>query len=71
MLYEDVTNEMIAADARDEQHLELMRGLGAMSIMIVPLIARGKTLGAITFVNAESKRRYAPDDLEFSEILCR
>lgn len=43
----------------------------AASVMIVPMIARGKTLGAITLVDAESTRRYRPDDLEFAEILSR
>ena len=35
--------------AADGEHLALYRKLGARSIMIVPLIARGKTIGALTF----------------------
>jgi signal transduction histidine kinase/ActR/RegA family two-component response regulator len=35
--------------------------------MIVPLIARGQILGALTFVVTESGRRYAPADVAFAE----
>jgi GAF domain-containing protein len=37
----------------------------------VPLIARGRTLGAITFVAAESGRYYTEADLSFAEDLAR
>jgi PAS domain S-box-containing protein len=41
------------------------------SAMIVPLVARGRTLGAITLVSAESGRRYERADLELAEELAR
>ncbi len=37
----------------------------------MPLIARGRTLGAITFVSAESGRRYGAADLKVAEDLAR
>src|SRR5690606_23427517 len=37
----------------------------------VPLVARGRTLGAITLLQAESGRRYAIDDLRVAEELGR
>jgi hypothetical protein len=40
--------------------------------MCVPLVARGRTLGAMTFVVGESGRRYGPADLQFaSDIASR
>jgi signal transduction histidine kinase len=39
--------------------------------MIVPLRARGHTLGAVTFVASGSGRRYGPDDLALAEDLCQ
>jgi PAS domain S-box-containing protein len=62
-LFPQVTDEMLSAGARDEEHLRLLRELRLSSIMIVPLAARGRTLGAITFVAAESGRRFGPEDL--------
>ncbi|MDQ3864807.1 MAG: PAS domain S-box protein, partial [Actinomycetota bacterium] len=42
---------------------------GLRSYMVAPLVARGKTLGAITFVTAESVRTYREADLELAEEL--
>jgi signal transduction histidine kinase len=40
-------------------------------MMIVPLVARGRVVGAITLVLTESGRRYGPADLELAEELAR
>ena len=39
--------------------------------MVVPLLARGRTLGALTFVAAESDRRYVSSDLRLAEEIGR
>jgi PAS domain S-box-containing protein len=70
-LVPDVTDEMLVAAARDELHLDLIRELGIRSWMCVPLTARGRTLGAISFVAAESGRRYEKSDLRLAEDLAR
>ncbi|HEX2728187.1 MAG TPA: PAS domain S-box protein, partial [Rubrobacteraceae bacterium] len=69
--YPEVTGETLAAAARDPEHLRLLREVGFTSAMIVPLTARGHTLGAITLVLAESERRYEPGDLALAEDLAR
>src|SRR5215216_1552490 len=46
--YPDITDEMMVAAARDAEHLQLMRELGFVSAIIVPLVTRGRTLGVIT-----------------------
>ena len=69
--YPEVTDEMLVAAARDPEHLRLMRRMSFTSAMIVPLVARGRTLGAITLVSAESGRRYDWADLELAEELAR
>lgn len=70
-LYSDISPEMIEQAAVDEEHLELLRQLQLRSIMIVPMVARGRTLGAITFAGAESGRTYGEDDLVLAEELAR
>ncbi len=57
--------------AQDEEHRSMLRTLGLKSFMIVPLTARGRMLGAISFVAAESGRRYGEEDLELVEDLAR
>jgi PAS domain S-box-containing protein len=65
----EITEAMLAAAAQDEEHLRLIQSMRMKSAMIVPLTARGRTLGAMTFVWAESGRRYDPTDLELAEEL--
>jgi PAS domain S-box-containing protein len=70
-LYEEVSDALVERSARDPEHLRILRELGLCSAMIVPLVARGRTLGAITFVAADSGRRYTRFDLETAEELAR
>jgi PAS domain S-box-containing protein len=55
--------------ARDELHEQLLRQLGIRSFLCVPISARGETRGAITFVTAESGRRFDNSDLRTAEEL--
>ena len=71
LLVEEVTDEMLVAAARDEEHLQLARELGLRSAMSVPLDAHGQVLGVLTLVGAESGRRYTRADLSFAEDLAR
>ena len=57
--------------AHDAEHHKILRELGLKSYIIVPLAARGRTLGAITFMSAESGRRYGHAELELAEELAR
>jgi integral membrane sensor domain MASE1/anti-sigma regulatory factor (Ser/Thr protein kinase) len=66
-LYEEVTDELLRRSARDDEHLRLLRELGLVSGMVVPLSARGRTTGVVTFASAQSKRRYGADDLQLAE----
>jgi PAS domain S-box-containing protein len=69
--YAEIADDLIAAAARDEDHLRLLRSLGMKSAIVVPLIARGRTLGAITLVTAESGRYFDQNDVAFAEELAR
>jgi PAS domain S-box-containing protein len=67
----EIDQERLAELAVDDLHLELVRELGLQSYMCVPLVARGRVLGVISFVCAESGRRYGPEDLALAEELAR
>jgi signal transduction histidine kinase len=67
----EVTDDMLVAGARDPEHLAVLRGVGLKSYLVAPLTARGRTLGAVTFVAAESGRRYGPADLGLAVDLGR
>jgi signal transduction histidine kinase len=68
-IYADISNEMIVASARDEHHLEIMRELQIKSAMIVPMIARGQTLGALTLISTRKTRRYGDADVALATEL--
>jgi len=69
--YPDVSPEMLEAAAQDAEHLEVIRQVGFTSALVAPLLARGRTLGALTLVTAESGRRLTRDDLALAEELAR
>lgn len=70
-LYHEIPDEMLTAAAHDAEHLEALRELGFRSAMILPLVARGRTLGAITMISAESGRLFDEEDLVFAMDLAR
>ncbi len=59
------------AGAWHPEDRKLIEDLGLKSVLIVPMRARGKTLGALTFLTAESGRRYGPRDLELAIEVAR
>ncbi|HUC01849.1 MAG TPA: ATP-binding protein [Candidatus Paceibacterota bacterium] len=65
-----ITDEMLVQGSKNERELALLRRLNLSSIMTVPIAARGRVLGALTLVHAESKRHYTQDDLSFASDFC-
>jgi PAS domain S-box-containing protein len=70
-LYQEIPQEMLEQAAVDDEHLDLIRRLQLKSAMLVPMVARGRTLGAISIVGAESGRTYDEGDLALAEELAR
>jgi PAS domain S-box-containing protein len=65
--YPQITEEMLAAAALDQQHLQLLLAVGMRSVLIVPMSVGGKVLGAMTLVSAESARAFDELDLTLAE----
>jgi PAS domain S-box-containing protein len=65
----EITDEMLAASGQDPQYIQVVRDLGLKSYLGVPLKIRGRTLGAILFVAAESGRQFTKNDLTLAEDL--
>jgi PAS domain S-box-containing protein len=66
LLYRRIPDELIVDAAVDAEHLRLLRAVGLHSALIVPMMARGRAIGALTMVNAESGRTFEPDDRELA-----
>ena len=65
-LYPDIPDEMIRAAAVDEEHYQAIVEIGMRSAIIVPMTTRGRTLGALTWVNGRSGRRFDAQDVELA-----
>jgi serine phosphatase RsbU (regulator of sigma subunit) len=70
-LYPVIDRALLEAAALDEEQIQLVRDLQMHSVMVVPLTARDRTLGAMTFVWAESERQYSTRELELAEEVGR
>ena len=64
-----VSDALLREVAASEENLRDLRALGIGSVVVVPLIARGTVLGAITFVSADVGHQYAESDLKLAEDL--
>jgi PAS domain S-box-containing protein len=67
----EVTPEVLAALAPDEEGARVLDQLRLRSLRVVPLIARGRALGALTFVSTDPGRQYDRTDLQLAEELGR
>jgi PAS domain S-box-containing protein len=65
------TEELLAAGARDAEHLDALRRLGLHEVLVVPLIGRGHVLGAMTVGNTTPRPALAPDAVATIEDLGR
>jgi signal transduction histidine kinase len=63
----DDIDETLAASAHSPRNLLILRQLGIGSMLSVPLVARNRLLGAITFVSAERSGTFSPEDVQLAE----
>ncbi|GAC1398535.1 MAG: hypothetical protein NVSMB49_06790 [Ktedonobacteraceae bacterium] len=67
-----IVSESVLEAVRDNvELLKVVKALDLKSYMGVPLIARGKTIGAITFSSIQPHRYYSRDDMLFAQELAR
>jgi PAS domain S-box-containing protein len=66
-VFPEVTEEMIPALARDAEHAGVLREMGLKSFVTVPLLARGRTIGALTFSSTRAGRRYTDVDVAYAQ----
>lgn len=67
----EVPESVLASIGTDGEPLRLWQELGWKSYLILPMVAGGRTLGAIAFIMAESGRHYTPADLSLAQELAR
>jgi serine phosphatase RsbU (regulator of sigma subunit)/PAS domain-containing protein len=70
-LYPTIDEQLLRMAATDDAQLQALRDVGARSVLIVPMVAGGQTIGTITLGTIESQRRLGEDDLALAEELGR
>ena len=71
VLFPDFDAEALAETVRDERHLELIKRLDPKAAIALPLVARDRTIGALTLARSESGRRYGEVDVAVAVDLAR
>jgi PAS domain S-box-containing protein len=68
-LYTEFPDEMLRAASQSDEHFRLWKSLEMSGCICVPLAARGRTIGVITFVVHQPSAPFTNDDLVFAEEL--
>jgi PAS domain S-box-containing protein len=71
VLFFDVTDEHLVRVAHSQEHLEIMRRLHIRSAIVVPMGVPSRTIGAMSFLTSESRRRLTDADVALAEQLAR
>jgi signal transduction histidine kinase len=69
-IYPHISRDILKELATDERHYEMLVELGVRSVIIVPMIARDRVLGAITFISSHDNYDET-DKIFFHEVAKR
>ncbi|MDX9850110.1 MAG: PAS domain S-box protein [Anaerolineaceae bacterium] len=69
--YPDITDAMLRSSAQDEEHYRLLSNLGLHAAMVLPMLARGHSLGTITLIWAESRLKYTDRELYLGQEMAQ
>jgi PAS domain S-box-containing protein len=67
ILAKTVDDELRASTLVDARHGEIVAELGMASFVMMPMIARGRVLGAIAMMSSDPSRRFGEEDLALAE----
>jgi PAS domain S-box-containing protein len=70
-LLADLSDDVLAARLRGPLHIEAVREIDARSALILPLAARGRTLGSMVLIACGERPMFSPDDIAVAEELAR
>ena len=66
---EHVTPDYLESIAQGPEHLQALLAMGLTSLIVVPLMLRGQTLGALALGSSTASRVYGQDELRLAEAL--
>lgn len=70
-VFPELSDASLRAITENEEHLQIVRELGFESSVSVPLVARGRTLGALSLISSNPDVRYGESDVRLAEEVAR
>ncbi len=70
-LVAEITDDLLRAITQGDEHYRIAKELGLVSWMMVPIPGRRGSIGAISFVSSDSKRRFTMDDVTHAQEFAR
>ncbi|QSQ19960.1 AAA family ATPase [Pyxidicoccus parkwayensis] len=70
-LLPEVADAQLQVVSEDAAHLELLRTFDLRSLLVVPLITQGRSLGSVILARVTPVHRYGPADLALAQELAR
>ena len=67
LLVDSVEADLLATTITDARHADIVAKLGMVSLMMMPLVARDRALGAMALVSSDTTRRFNEQDLALVE----
>jgi signal transduction histidine kinase len=71
LLLTSKSDDRTGTTARDQERLDLLRLAGATSLILIPLVARGRPLGVLLLASTRTDRFYGSQDLVLADELAR
>jgi PAS domain S-box-containing protein len=69
LLVDSVEADLLKTTITDSRHAEVVEQLGMVSLMMMPLVARDRALGAMALISSDTMRRFNEQDLALAEDL--
>ena len=70
-ILDDLSDEVLRERLHGPRHIEVVRQIDARSALILPLAARGRTLGAMLLLSCGERPPFSADDVAVAEELAR
>lgn len=67
--YKELPSHVLVKPEMSDEHREFLTQMGPLSVLLVPLKAQQGVLGTLSFVQADSGRRFVEDDLTLAESI--
>lgn len=67
VLVSHVTEEMLKVAAKSEEHYQTLKYLSLESVMLIPMVSHGRTMGVLSFISSNPGNKYDDHDLSFAK----